>query len=330
MADKKLTFIVSDESVNSYSYRVLNSAFDWTAFNENPVMLFNHNREGEHYRGPIGRWENLRLTDKGWAADAVFDETDEFALSIKKKVEAGFLKAASIRINEQGLMVSNENSLKLEGQELPTVVKCSVAEISITDIPSNSNALTLFDSSGKVVDFSKKEVALKYLLSFSHKPNNNPTKMELKLSKTSIQTLALGEGFTAEQVDEAVASLQLKLSASETKLQKFEDDKKAENLARATILVEDAQKAGKIKAEEKDSFLSLATSNYDVAKLTLDKIPAVELPSKKIVGNGHNKTNPDAERANWTLSKWKKEDYKGLLALKNDNPDAYSEIVSRQ
>lgn len=51
----KISFVISDESVNSYGYIVKTDGRDTTAFERNPVMLYMHER-----KTVVGRWENIR------------------------------------------------------------------------------------------------------------------------------------------------------------------------------------------------------------------------------------------------------------------------------
>ncbi len=132
------TFVLSDESRNSYGFVVLTEGIDTTAFERNPVMLYMHNRDGN----VIGRWDNIRKEGKRLLADAVFDESTELGAQVKKQVESGFLRAVSIGIEDIAKEVLN-------GVE--TVTKCRLIEVSVVDIPSNENAVKLFRRSGGYV-----------------------------------------------------------------------------------------------------------------------------------------------------------------------------------
>ncbi len=132
------TFVLSDETVNSYGFIVLTDGIDTTAFERNPVMLYMHNRDGN----VIGRWDNIRKEGKRLLADAVFDESTELGAQVKKQVESGFLRAVSIGIEDIAKEVFN-------GVE--TVTKCRLIEVSVVDIPSNENAVKLFRRSGGYV-----------------------------------------------------------------------------------------------------------------------------------------------------------------------------------
>ena len=71
---------------------MLTSGADLSVFENNPVMLLNH----DDWELPIGRWENIRIEGTLILADAVFDEDDERAADVMGKVDRGFLRAASI------------------------------------------------------------------------------------------------------------------------------------------------------------------------------------------------------------------------------------------
>lgn len=133
--NKPITFVLSDESVNSHGNVVLTEGIDTTAFERNPVMLYMHNRNGN----VIGRWENIRKEDKRLLGDAVFDDSTELAATVKKQVEKGFLRSVSIGI--EVITIEDLNGVQ-------TIVKSRLIEVSIVDIPSNKNAVKLCRRSG--------------------------------------------------------------------------------------------------------------------------------------------------------------------------------------
>lgn len=57
----KKTFILHDETVNTQGFRMLTSGADLSVFENNPVMLLNH----DDWNMPIGRWENIRVEGTG-------------------------------------------------------------------------------------------------------------------------------------------------------------------------------------------------------------------------------------------------------------------------
>lgn len=133
----KVTFKVSDESVNSHGFYVKTSGIRLDEFRSNPVMLYLHNGE----LLPIGLWENLRVENNELLADAIFDTDDAFAREIERKVQKGFIKGASMGLTNYTL--SDDPALMKPGQTRPAVVESTLYEISITPLPSNRNALKL-------------------------------------------------------------------------------------------------------------------------------------------------------------------------------------------
>lgn len=137
MSKKTHTFVLTDESVNSYGYRVLTSGVDRTLFDKNPVMLYSH----EYGMLPIGTWENVREEDGRMLADAKFDDGDTFAKEIARKVDAGVIRCCSIGFNV--LEADDGDGLKLPGQSGPTVTKWELMECSICTFGANRNAMRL-------------------------------------------------------------------------------------------------------------------------------------------------------------------------------------------
>jgi HK97 family phage prohead protease len=130
-------FILSDESVNKYGFRVLTSGIQLDAFMNNPVMFYNHDRENL----PIGKWTNIKVEGTKLTADPEFDTNDEFAMKIKDKVDKGIINCASIGFDI--LETSFEQALLVDNQIRPTVTKCCLFETSIVDIPGNSNSIKM-------------------------------------------------------------------------------------------------------------------------------------------------------------------------------------------
>lgn len=209
-----ITFVLSDESVNSFGFVVLTAGIDTTAFERNPVMLYMHNRDGN----VIGRWENIRKEDNRLLGDAVFDDSTELAATVKKQVENGFLRCVSIGIEQ----IATE---ELNGVQ--TVTKCRLIEISIVDIPSNSNAVKLFRRSGGYV-YNLKEL----------ESENDPNSLKTAL----ISLLGLENTATDKEVIQAV---QKALEGKET-------PEKA---------VDDAIMSGYLDATQRATFIALARGN---------------------------------------------------------------------
>ena len=142
------TFILSDNSVNSHGFIVKTEGIDTTRFCKNPIMLYNHDRNG----GIIGRWEKLRVVDGKLLADAVFDEKDGLGAMINDKVKRGFINSVSIGMNP--LEETIENGIR-------TVIKSELVEVSIVDIPANPNAVKTLRNSKNMLLLSYSQEDLK-------------------------------------------------------------------------------------------------------------------------------------------------------------------------
>ena len=145
--------ILSDSSINSYGYRVLTSGGRLDRFKKNPIMLYMHMRdEGSprwcNYKA-IGYWKDIQIEDDVLSAVPVFDKVDELSKEIAAKFEAGTFRAASIGIRVLG--TSEDANVLLPGQTRASVVDWELLEASIVDIPSNGNAVRLYDSSSVVL-----------------------------------------------------------------------------------------------------------------------------------------------------------------------------------
>ena len=90
MANK--TFVLHDETVNTYGFRMLTDGANLAEFRKNPVMLLDH----MDWKLPIGRWENIRKEGGKILADAVFDMRDPNAAEVARKVDENFIRMASI------------------------------------------------------------------------------------------------------------------------------------------------------------------------------------------------------------------------------------------
>ena len=314
----KITFVLSDESVNSYGFIVLTSGIDTPLFERNPVMLYMHNRDGN----VIGRWENIRKDGSRLLGDAVFDDSTELAATVKKQVENGFLRCVSIGIEEM-------TTEKLNGVQ--TITKCCLIEVSIVDIPSNSNAVKLYRRSGG------------YVYKLNDLDNDTPHDLKTAL----ISLLGLGDAATETDILQAVKNA---LNGKET----------------AETAVDDAILHGYIEKEQRKNFLLMAKGNKaafmayvdaqrkaqepEINKLLRDaavqgKILGSETGVYQRIGTGMGvKTlkellftlrpaikptdfiNRTKDRTNWTLADYRKFSPKDL----ENNRELYARLVKEE
>ncbi|WP_080058299.1 hypothetical protein [Spirosoma aerolatum] len=261
------TFLVSDESINSYNCRLISKGGDATAFESNPVMLYMHKRGSV-----IGRWVNLILKDGSWYADPVFDLDDKRecgGAEIGGKVERGFLKAASagVRISDEEGSVIYNDTLKCYD-----IMKWSFQEISIVDIGSNANALKLYDASGEPMDELRLSAHLEQF-----KPSSTTPTPQISLipqsNQMELKTIALALGLPDTATEQEVLALasQNKTASAELVTLKAADVKRKND--EAIQLVDQAVDEKRIPATAKDTYLKLFAVDHESAKTALAAIP---------------------------------------------------------
>ena len=107
---------------------------------------------------------------------------------------------------------------------------------------------------------------------------------------TDAQTVIAGK-------DASIGNLQKDLAETVAKLSVFEKKEADEKKVRIDKLVEDAVTAGKIEKENKEQWVEMAGSNYELAEKTLASIPAREKITHEIA------TDPDNVQAAKTAAR---------------------------
>lgn len=306
------SFVLHDESINTYGFRMLTSGANLSEFKKNPVMLLNH----DDWSLPIGRWENIRIEGTQILADPVFDLKDERASQVADKVERGFIKAASIGAwapEEK----SEDPSLMLPGQTMPTVTKWTAREASICAIGANHNALAFYDiNTHSKIDLLDKESILKLM---DKSPNKKNSMEELN------KILKLSSGADKEEI---VASIQLILSdntrlKNENKtlielVDKAKSEAEAKQRKEAIELVDRAVLEGRINADGKEAYLKFFDSDFTAAKSALDAVPKRSPISSKL------QTSNSVNLEDLSKRTWDELDKENLLiTLKDGNPELY-------
>jgi len=295
-------FLLSDESINSYGFKVLTDGIDLSAFKNNPVMLYEHERTGL-----IGTWKNLTKEGDKLMAEPDFDTEDELATKIEGKVNRGILKGASIGIQ---ILKFGEETTK-DGAVVTVALKSRLIEASITALPSNRNALRLYNQQGELMSESDITLAVKEV---TQQFSKNDT--DMKLNSENLKALGLQDNSSEEQFNKAISDKLSELSTLKEAQQNLHNQQ-------ADALVNGAITEGKLTADQKDSFLKLAKADIENTKQVLSNMKAPEKLSAKI----NQETTEDRE--DWSLSDWRKKDPKGLLSLKQEKPDEYKTLLDK-
>lgn len=151
-------FILVTGTMHRGGYRVAVPNGNIEGFKNNPIMLWMHQRDhswNDERRLPIGRWQNIAIEDGNIVAESDFDMEDEFAAQIGRKVEKGYLNAASAGIKPLNVdYVPNA-----AGGEDIVISEWEMLEASIVDIPMDADCTTQF----YVEDENEKLKAIKNL-----------------------------------------------------------------------------------------------------------------------------------------------------------------------
>lgn len=320
-------FIVSDESLNSYGFRVLTNGIDTSGFLKNPVGLWGHNRA---WRGtdnevlPICRWDDLAKNKGQMTALPVFDLDDEFAARIANKVDGGFINAASIGI--QIVETSEDPKVMLPGQRYATITKCVLKEISIVDIPSNANALTLYDQSGKPVNLSDEQC-----LQLAFGITQQPTSTEMEELKALALALGLPETATLAECQSKIASLKAdasQVTALKAQVTALQEQQKGARAGEIKSLLDSAVADQRITAEQRPAYEKLFDADFDSAKSILEGIAKpVKLST---VPAGQQPNDGQFTYQGKTFSQLSRENPKLLETLKANDFETFKQLYKAE
>lgn len=308
---KKKPFVLSDDSVNSYGFRLDMSKLDLQRFAANPVMLYNH-------RELVGKWEGLEIKDGKLYGTPVFMEleSEPEAARVALRVENGFVQGASLGINPTKVTYFDNE---------PPLVEAEVLECSVCDIPSNKNAIRVLGLDGTELTLDQVQTKLSALAD-GMIPQNPKSKIEMKLNAQAILALGLKEGADVEAISAAIITLKEKAD----KADQLEQANKTAKEARIEKMLSTAITEGRITAAEKQEYKELADANVDLCEKTISKLPVKQnLNDLGGANGGKNLSEIPEERKNWTRLQWAKEDTPGLLKIKEENPQLYAEISKR-
>ena len=266
---------LTNDTLNSYGYRVLTDGVDITQYERNPILLYMHNRGKA-----IGLIKDIRKENGEITGELAFDEATELSTQCKKQWDFGSLRMVSIGF--EIIETSEAAELIVPGQRYATVTKARLIEVSLVDIGANNDAIRLHKD-GQLITLS--EGGDCPLPRLNHKPTNNQPQMDIK-------TLALTLGLP-ETADEAAVNAKLaELKQKNAEADSLRQENDSLKLAQITAAVDGAIAAKKIPAEKKQHFLDLGKAvGIDTLTATLDAIaPAQKLSSTL-------ETAPDADDA---------------------------------
>ena len=313
------TFVLHDESVNTYGFRMLTSGANLEEFRKNPVLFLNH----KDWELPIGRWENIRIEGARILADAVFDENDEEAIKVMKKVETDFVRMASIG-GWPPEEVSDAPELKLPGQTMPTVTRWTVREASVVTIGANHNALVMYDrQTGKQIDLTDATSVVRLMDINIHSNTENMNenlKGVLKLQDSATEAEIVGAVKTLIANNDRLSEENRVLKEEKAEQERIRmEAQRAEGVA----LVDAAVKDGRIDAAGRNAYLALFDKDFESAKAVLAAIPH----RKSVVSQIDTaREQQQTELSDLASKTWDELDRAGrLVELKDKAPELFRE-----
>lgn len=133
--EEKLTFVMSDFTLDRDFERIDPAGWDLKAYKKNNVLLWGHDRS----LPAIGLMEKVRVKDEKLLGEPIFDEEDEFALKIKKKVDKRIIKSGSV-----GFWPIKVEIIEDENDKTKLIYrKQELREFSLCNVPANPNAVII-------------------------------------------------------------------------------------------------------------------------------------------------------------------------------------------
>ena len=213
---------ISNDSLNSYSSRVLTKGMDVQQYCRNPVLLYMHERGNV-----IGYVKDLKVENDEVSGVLMFDEATELSKRCKKQWEFGSLKMVSVGIDI--VEESDDPDVILPGQKYKTITKSKLFEVSVVDIGANDDAIVM-RKNGEQITLGKDGKNPLTLL--SNKQQNNK-QMEQKLLCTQLGL--------PETADEATILQKINsLKAAEAEKETLAKEKAQLTLSAITTAVETA------------------------------------------------------------------------------------------
>lgn len=146
--DRVVSFVFSDNSVDSYGDTIDARGWDLKAFEANPIALFGH--DATKPENVVGKARNVRIQGNRLVGDIEFAAVgvNPVAETVFQMVKNGYLNAVSVGF-EPVEWVAAKDKARPGGIDF---TKQKLREISIVPIPANENALVQARAAGIDVD----------------------------------------------------------------------------------------------------------------------------------------------------------------------------------
>lgn len=321
----EMPFVICDNSVNRYSWRLLVGGIDLKGFKMNPVCCYQH----DTYSVAVGKWKDVKIVGEELHGIVEFDRNDEESVKLYWKYKDGFMSAVSLNII--ALETSEDKKLLLPGQKYPTVTKSELLEISLVTIPGQKNAVKLSTPEGG-------EYKLNLITNKSKKmeSENNQDKETIqlreqlekqkKLNAENLIALHVNRGVVAQEEIESLKKLAMQDGESVSNMlnarkEPAKSGDSVENLIKLHF------ERGAITEQEKPIYALSAEKDFDATKKVLEAKPGKEVVEQLNLGASTLGSNTASEdRKDWTYLDYFKKDPAALQKMERENPEAFKKL----
>lgn len=329
----EVDFIICDNTVNRYGWRLLVEGIDYSGFLKNPVCCLQH----DTYSVPVGKWKNLRVENEQFKGTAEFDRNDEDAVKLYWKYKDGYMSAVSLNVIE--LEASEEKKYLLPGQVRETLIKSELLEISLVTLPGNKNAVKLTAPDGTLrqlnlisnnnTTMAKEEKTVEQLqaeLAASRKLNAD----NLVALHKQRGVLADGEIPHLQQLAlDNYENVQKMLEARPTPVAAPAGEGTASKESLADALVKLHFDRGAISEPEKSIYRLSAIDNLEATRKVLEAKPGrdnLQTFVQSLGANGKKAEGDPNDRSNWTYLDYYKKDMRALALMEKNEPDKFKQL----
>lgn len=324
----EIDFIICDNSVNRYGWRLLVEGIELEGFLKNPVCCVQH----ATYMIPVGKWKNLRVEGEQLKGTVEFDRNDEDAVKLYWKYKDGFMNAVSLNVIP--LEESDEEKYIIENQKYSTLIRSEMLEVSLVTLPGQKNAVKLSTPEGneyklhlitKKTEMNKEEKTVDQL------------KAELETQKKrNAENLVLRHKTRGVVQDGEVGSLKELAASNYDTVSKMLDarvptpDKKDDTAGeKAKVLVALHFNRGAITEPEVKIYEEAAKLDYDGTKKVLEAKAGVDGVKNFVQGmsSGAEQKPSDGDRAGWGYYDYFKKDPHALALMEKNEPEKYKALV---
>jgi HK97 family phage prohead protease len=157
--DSPLRVVMASEGRMADKIDLRMTGADLGRFRGNPVLGYGHSYWGRTNL-PIGRVdpESLMIADRQLSGEIQFDQGDEFAREVERKMRAGYLNAVSI-----GFDVTQWESAEDNYWRGGVATKWELSELSVVPVPMDSSALVTSGRTGIGEDDDVLPAVLRFL-----------------------------------------------------------------------------------------------------------------------------------------------------------------------